>query len=176
MKAKSFFVIMVTYLVIFGALAVFFIYSGRSGASGSQNIFAIFTEGCREMFSKIGGLLGSIKIKPPINASAPIFSQCNFKEDFTCLIHQEDRKGESVLLNLKSQREESIILYEESLSGSISCNLTESRLIKAYEEFYVKLENCTFSGEEAKIQLKYYRYGSSVAFGRTAEGVLVSKE
>jgi hypothetical protein len=177
MNWKSLLVVVVTYLVIFGALTAFFVYRGNRNSAEGQGVITIFKEGLKEMFGKIGAFFKSINIMSPLNSlnqTGRFFPRCTFDEYFTCLLHQEDKKEGSILLNLKSRFNDPIILYGVYVTGDILCNNSEERKIQGGEEFYVKLQNCTFSDVQAKLILRYYKQGSSKMFGKTVEGTLVT--
>lgn len=177
MSWKSVLVIVVTYLVIFGAIAVYFTYKGNRGGTGDQSTWTALKEGFFDIGRSIGAFFKSFRVKSPVtlNLTLNLFPRCSFPEGFTCLSHNEDKAGKEILLNIKSLLIEPIIFYETRISGGIVCNKTEQHRITPNEEFYVKLENCQFNSAEGKIRLIFYKEGSSIMFNRSIEGVLVAK-
>ena len=176
MKAKPFFAIMIIYIIIFGAIYIMFSYRDGEAPSGEQNVLKIMGESFNELFSDITGIFKSINIKSPFEDGKPLFSKCRFVEDFDCLNYFADKPSKSILLNLKSRLNIKIVVYEVNVFGGIVCNVSEEKQLRPYDEFYVKLENCEFNDIQGNIKIKYYKYGSSEMFGKTAEGTLVLKD
>ena len=176
MKIKPFFVILIIYIIIFGAIFIMFAYRDGKAPSGEQNVLKAIGESFKDLFGDIAGIFKSIKIGSPFKDRKPLFSRCKFEEDFDCLNHLADKPSKSILLNLKSRINVRIVVYEVTVFEGIVCNISEEKQLRPYDEFYIKLENCEFNDIQGKIKIKYYKYGSSELFGKTAEGTLVLKD
>jgi hypothetical protein len=172
MRWKGIVLLVGLYLIIFGL--IFYIMIPKTDNENEVTVNEVFKDIKTDVKSKFSfknlknpfGFISKIKITKYL-----LPTSCYFRKDFECIYFSPNKEDGSLIFQFENNMGKTVNIIEVQAKGDINCSSKFDILLKQADKFYVKLENCTFSGRESKLIINYHQGVPSLY--RPSEGRII---
>jgi hypothetical protein len=174
MKWKGILTIAVIYLVIFTTIFLIFMPSENMESERTSS------DVVQDMKTDIKSKSNSVNKLNPFtyvsNIKLPSFllsTHCYFRHHFQCEFFTPDKIQNNLVFQFKNVLGKDVTIMDITIDGDITCSSNINEFVKSNNDFFIKVDNCTFNGVRGNVLLKYNEVGPN--FYKTSKGRIVVK-